>query len=107
MRWTNDRPDVGDTRKREAFLWLRKTINGETRWLERARWEECYGSRLPLDHPDITEWEKSCAKDPLLGCKEWRPFRWLPVARNRPDPPYKLPTVSTTPRPPIAGTGES
>ena len=49
MRWKA--PQVGDTRTRSGFLFLPKTINGETRWLERAEWTErfsgvhvyCYG----------------------------------------------------------------
>lgn len=33
-------PPSGAYQVREAFLWWPKTIHGETRWLERARWEE-------------------------------------------------------------------
>lgn len=36
-------PYVGETRIKYRFLWLPKTINNNTRWLERAAWvEQCY-----------------------------------------------------------------
>lgn len=35
-------PANDDTRVRSGFLFFPKTINGEVRWLERARWLEKY-----------------------------------------------------------------
>ncbi len=35
MRWNKPKP--GDTRVVKKFLWLPRTINGETRWLEWGR----------------------------------------------------------------------
>ncbi len=40
MRWRE--PRDGDTRVRRGFLLFPKTISGETRWLEWARWQERY-----------------------------------------------------------------
>lgn len=41
MRWfKRSMPKGGDIRTRRRFLWLPLTIDGETRWLERAVWEE-------------------------------------------------------------------
>lgn len=43
MRWVEHQ--VGDKRISSGFLWLPKTIGDETRWLEKATWEEeCEGS---------------------------------------------------------------
>lgn len=48
MRW---RPDAklkqDDLRERKGFLFLPKTIAGETRWLEFARWAEVYTNESP------------------------------------------------------------
>ena len=50
-------PNIGDKREfRNRFLLFPKTINGETRWLERASWTETF---IP-DGPYI-----------------WFPPRWL------------------------------
>lgn len=38
MKWAN--PQHGDTRVRKGFLWFPRTIGRETRWLEKAVWEE-------------------------------------------------------------------
>ena len=38
MRWSS--VSIGDRRFPQRFLWLPKTLDGETRWLEEARWEE-------------------------------------------------------------------
>jgi hypothetical protein len=54
-------PNLGDTREVRAFLWLPKRINGETRWLERAVWEESYIRLL------MSDWV-------FIG---WRANRWL------------------------------
>ena len=39
MKWT--KPSMGDTRKRQGFLFLPKG-NLEIRWLEYAKWVETY-----------------------------------------------------------------
>lgn len=90
MRWNAELPEVGETRKRRKFLWWPKTINGETRWLEVARWEEVYGRDYPPDHPD------ACDQPRLMAVERgWNAFRWLPVNTRgggyKPDKPYKLP----------------
>jgi len=37
-------PEYGDKRKvHNRFLFLPKTIDRETRWLEKVSWVECYG----------------------------------------------------------------
>lgn len=40
MRWVEHQ--IGDKRVSSGFLWLPKTIDGETRWLEKATWKEEY-----------------------------------------------------------------
>jgi hypothetical protein len=41
MRWdSSPSPQHGDIRIRKEFLWIPKTINDKTRWLEYAEWEE-------------------------------------------------------------------
>lgn len=48
MRWKKKpKPQLWDRRLREGFLWMPCTINGETRWLERAAWWETYIRRRP------------------------------------------------------------
>jgi len=42
MRWTNYLPTEGDKRIRTSFLLWPKTIKQETRWMEKATWEEIY-----------------------------------------------------------------
>ena len=44
MRWGKPTPYNDDRRIREGFLWFPKTPlrEYETRWLERAKWEERY-----------------------------------------------------------------
>jgi hypothetical protein len=59
MRWTD--PKEGDTRVRSGFLFFPKTINGEERWLEWARWEERY-----------EVWTEMWAVD-----SGWVPIAWL------------------------------
>jgi hypothetical protein len=47
MRWKKKpEPKIGDRRIRARFLFWPKTILGETRWLEWAKWEEEYATRL-------------------------------------------------------------
>jgi len=40
MRWR--KPKDGDTRFKKSFLLLPRTIQGVTRWLEMAKWEQRY-----------------------------------------------------------------
>lgn len=40
MRWYAAR--TGDRRTKSRFLLLPKTIDGETRWLEKAQWVQVY-----------------------------------------------------------------
>jgi hypothetical protein len=40
MRWK--KPNDGDTRIFRTFLFLPRTLNGETRWLEKARIKQRY-----------------------------------------------------------------
>lgn len=45
MRWRRKKkplPKVGDEREITRFLWLPTCINGECRWLERARTRQRY-----------------------------------------------------------------
>jgi hypothetical protein len=44
MRWR--RPKRGDKRVRRKFLWFPLELDGETRWLERASWDEEYGTTM-------------------------------------------------------------
>jgi len=39
-------PKLGDTRIKSGFLFLPRCINHETRWLEKATWQERYGEYL-------------------------------------------------------------
>ncbi len=63
MRWKADIPVVGEVRRRDEFLWLPITryirtgpkgqpSHSETRWWERAKWEEKYTFR-----DGIHQWE--------------------------------------------------
>ena len=60
MRWV--RPTDGAVRYKTAFLWYPKTIGVETRWLERARWRECF-------------------KVDSFGGARWREDAWLEPER--------------------------
>ena len=55
MRWYDYSPRPNETRVRTRFLWMPKTIDGQTRWLELAAWQERYSgvvsgvvSRVPV-----------------------------------------------------------
>lgn len=43
------------TRKKKSFLWLPMTIDKETRWFERAQWEEYYHAYSELNR-DMNYW---------------------------------------------------
>lgn len=91
MQWNANTPSKrGDRRMQSAFLMFPKTINGKTRWLERAEWEEELGP-----HPSIV---------PFLGPREfgkWEGIRWadepavplMPPKPNRPPPPPPPPPL--------------
>lgn len=53
MRWIT--PKLNDKRIRSGFLFLPKCINGETRWLEFAYWEEMYVETDKIDYV-LEEW---------------------------------------------------
>lgn len=40
MKWYTTPLQAGETREKQGFLLLPKTIMGITRWLERAKWTE-------------------------------------------------------------------
>lgn len=66
MRWNEEpeyRPDNGTLRRRKRFLWFPKTIDGQTRWLETAEWQE-YSYRM-TDPTSASDWIS------------WIPNRWL------------------------------
>ena len=59
MRWKNKTYKVGDTKIVNKFLWLPLSINGETRWLERASYKATYkltGYDYPELEPIPVEW---------------------------------------------------
>ena len=64
MRWhkrpKKQEPSAGDLRDREGFLFFPKTINRQTRWLERASWTEKFV-------------DSTCYTD---GTAYWIPIRW-------------------------------
>jgi len=65
MRWAEPvvaPPKDGDQRECSAFLFFPKTINGETRWLERARWLQVYTQ----EEDDLGPY-----------CGRWSAIRWL------------------------------
>lgn len=49
-------PKLGDTRRFSRFLWFPKTIGRETRWLERAEWEELYCEGRYVYAIPLREW---------------------------------------------------
>ena len=65
MRWNEkEQPNHGDTRIVEGFLWFPEKLNGETRWLEKAKWEEkAYGVQRVLTKESA-------------GTR-WYPVRWI------------------------------
>ncbi len=54
-------PKKGDKRTKEKFLLFPKTIGLETRWLERARWED--------------EFRVYLTRTGVVGC--WEGNKWL------------------------------
>ena len=59
MRWRDEpEPKWGDFRERSEFLLLPRTVGGETRWLERGKWEQRYSQ-------------------PVFDGADWIDIRWL------------------------------
>ena len=70
MRW-KDKPisKVGDKKIVTKFLWFPKKINRETRWLEKATWEE--------EYQQICESEEECYSC-LCSCLcKWIETKWI------------------------------
>ncbi len=70
MRWRlQPPPKIGDTREVTKFLLWPKTIRGEWRWLERAKWQEkltpCVGFHRYGPFND-SEWVSDCWIDAPL-----------------------------------------
>ena len=42
MRWKQERPEIGDKRIKQVFLWLPEVLDGEWRWLEFAHIKQTY-----------------------------------------------------------------
>lgn len=59
MRWNTPQYALGSNRARFSFLFFPKTIGGETRWLEFARWGE------------------EVVRGKLTGLLYWRETGWL------------------------------
>jgi hypothetical protein len=57
-------PKQGETRVRSGFLWLPMTIDRETRWLERATWEERVSYYGPRGQCNVTSFQ-------------WNPDKWI------------------------------
>lgn len=64
MRWITRNYKNNDTRLRTNFLWFPKTINEETRWLERATRVEYY-IVLPEQ-----------LRTPYTSGVYWKPLEW-------------------------------
>jgi len=78
VRWNKTvRPNVGDTRNKRAFLWLPKSINGVTKWLEFASWEDRYYTYEECYDIDRYYTYEGCYDIANALCGEWRPVRWL------------------------------
>ena len=66
MKWKRKLLVKGKLRNREGFLFLPKTINGETRWLCHAKWKQ--------NVVEIYEYDGVCGPMPYLAWQDWR---WL------------------------------
>lgn len=90
MRWNvrkKTADEYGDDRERHGFLFWPKTIDGETRWLERASWLEYFGEKLADDELEtapgvqVSE-EKALVVVVRKRYPEWVPYEWEPVLRR-------------------------
>ncbi len=50
-------PEEGEHRKRSGFLYFPKTIDYQTRWLERASWDEIYTITCSDEYTVHAGWE--------------------------------------------------
>ena len=65
MKWTQPpTPKPGQARTVRRFLWLPLTLQGETRWLERAEWVE---RRMQVHRYSAGKW---------WPVHLWQPVRW-------------------------------
>lgn len=91
MRWkVRPVPKLGDRRILRRFLFLPKTVNGETRWMEVGEWEEEY---IPVEN--------------YLNFNRWDAVRWT----DQPDVPSRWVTLPSKPKsdippPPPRPTGQ-
>jgi len=73
MRWIENKveqPEYGDKRVTTKFLFLPKKINGQTRWLEFAKYEEVFRAiprKTIIDHSRVAAYASS----------EWVALRWV------------------------------
>ena len=68
MRWKKEKTKDGETRIINKFLIFPKTINRETRWLEKASWVEKWGYwGAAEDGPGwaYIDWLENCVLDKL------------------------------------------
>jgi hypothetical protein len=73
-------PKHFDTRTVSAFLWTKKTINGQTRWLETAYWKEIFASSSWERDLAILNGEKdSSGRTPIMHSQPEYGYYWLPV----------------------------
>ena len=79
MRWI--RPEHGATRRNTRFLWLRLTIGQETRWLERATWEEAWWDpgQMWLEAENFSEEMRTHVEKYYLAVTDghWTNQRWI------------------------------
>lgn len=62
------RPQGGDKRTKERFLIIPLTIDFETRWFEKAKWEEEYIESFSCYRPGITV---------NSGPAFWKHIKWI------------------------------
>jgi len=84
VKW-HSRPKTGDVRVRDKFLLFPKTIDGETRWMERAKWVEHYGQNggnvIGRCYIPTYGWEPS-----VWGEVDSKPAYYLPITPPPPPP---------------------
>lgn len=81
MRWPRQTPKLGSKRTVSKFLWIPREIDGETRWLERARIDQEFkrqskpvkvdGHEILVDYID---WFNVAWNDELEPLHETEPF---------------------------------
>lgn len=71
MKFKNSRcskKDLNKKRTKNKFLWFPLSINGETRWLEKASWKEQVKERLHSSDPYGYDFDEIYL---------WEPIKWL------------------------------